>query len=347
MIKAALLAGALGLAVLPASAQAAEGGNWYLGGFFGPSWAEDADVDVSPPILTDVEVSWDNPGWGGGAALGYDWGHFRLEGEASYRTYDGDEISGTVVGLEDPLSVSGSLDGDLSVLALMVNGAVDFQLAPWFTPYVGAGAGWAFSDIDLNGTGGDDNGFAWQAFVGTAVRLDGVGRWHMTADYRYFNVDSIEFSDGGADIETDHTSHDIMLGLRYVFGVTPPAPAPAPVAAPAPAPAPAPKDYVVYFGFDEDTLTPQAQATVAEVARAIRAGNVVNVRVVGHTDTVGSMSYNQGLSERRARAVRQGLIAEGVSETSINTEGRSFREPAKETGPGVREPLNRRATISF
>ena len=145
-------------------------------------------------------------------------------------------------------------------------------------------------------------------------------------------------------MNTDYSTHDLMVGVRYVFGVVPPAPAPAPTPVAAPA---GPKEYVVYFGFDEDFLTEAAKATVAEVASAIKAGNVVTVLVVGHTDTVGSLQYNQGLSERRAGAVKQGLIDNGISSTTISTEGKSWTQPAKDTGPGVKEPLNRRATISF
>jgi outer membrane protein OmpA-like peptidoglycan-associated protein len=73
----------------------------------------------------------------------------------------------------------------------------------------------------------------------------------------------------------------------------------------------------------------------------------VRVQVVGHTDTVGSASYNQNLSERRAASVAAELERLGVPADAITTEGRGFSDPMVPTGPGVREPQNRRAVIDL
>jgi OOP family OmpA-OmpF porin len=69
--------------------------------------------------------------------------------------------------------------------------------------------------------------------------------------------------------------------------------------------------------------------------------------VVGHTDTSGSPSYNQKLSERRANAVRAALEALGIPEDNIHVSGRGEGELMIETGDGVKEPQNRRATIDM
>ena len=74
---------------------------------------------------------------------------------------------------------------------------------------------------------------------------------------------------------------------------------------------------------------------------------MVRIVVTGHTDTVGSMAYNQRLSERRADAVKTEMVREGLSATDISTIGRNFSEPLVATGPGVREPQNRRAVIDL
>ena len=65
---------------------------------------------------------------------------------------------------------------------------------------------------------------------------------------------------------------------------------------------------------------------VSEAVRTAKANGFVKVLVTGHTDTVGSDSYNQALSLRRATAVKNPLVP---------------------TGPGVREPQNRRAVIDL
>lgn len=105
--------------------------------------------------------------------------------------------------------------------------------------------------------------------------------------------------------------------------------------------------FVVYFGFDRTNLTDQAQATLDEVVQAVGSMGSTALSVVGHTDTVGSLEYNQGLSERRARRVAEGLVERGIPADSMTLAGRSWLEPAVNTGPNVREPLNRRVEITL
>jgi outer membrane protein OmpA-like peptidoglycan-associated protein len=101
----------------------------------------------------------------------------------------------------------------------------------------------------------------------------------------------------------------------------------------------------IFFGFDSATLTAAADAIIRDIVAAIgTAGTPVSV--VGHTDTVGSLAYNQGLSERRANAVANRMVELGVPAGSIQTAGRSWLEPAVDTGPGVREARNRRVEVS-
>ena len=69
--------------------------------------------------------------------------------------------------------------------------------------------------------------------------------------------------------------------------------------------------------------------------------------VVGHADTVGSVQYNQGLSERRANRVADALAERGVPRDAMTLAGRSELEPAVVTADNVREPLNRRVEITL
>jgi len=106
-------------------------------------------------------------------------------------------------------------------------------------------------------------------------------------------------------------------------------------------------DYVVYFAFDRSNLTAKAVETIDEVVGAVNGMGASAISVVGHTDTVGSVQYNQGLSERRARTVAQALVDRGIPADMMTLAGRSELEPARVTGDGVREQLNRRAEISL
>lgn len=100
----------------------------------------------------------------------------------------------------------------------------------------------------------------------------------------------------------------------------------------------------IFFGFGRADLTAAAEAVIADIVAAIgNSGNAVSV--VGHTDTVGSQSFNQALSERRATAVANRMIELGVPASTITTAGRSWLEPAVDTGPNVREQANRRVEI--
>jgi outer membrane protein OmpA-like peptidoglycan-associated protein len=107
------------------------------------------------------------------------------------------------------------------------------------------------------------------------------------------------------------------------------------------------KTFIVFFDFDRSDLTADARRVVSEAANAARTRGMVKIIVTGHTDTTGPAAYNQALSERRATAVKVQLVADGLSERDITTIGKGFSEPLITTGPGVREPQNRRAVIDL
>jgi outer membrane protein OmpA-like peptidoglycan-associated protein len=128
---------------------------------------------------------------------------------------------------------------------------------------------------------------------------------------------------------------------------TPPPPAP-PVERPAPPPPPpvaAPERFEVYFPFDQAVITPSARQVIGAAAAYRRRGGSGAVIIVGHTDTSGSEGYNQALSERRARAVRDTLIAAGVEAGAVETDWKGKHDLEVETPDGTKEPRNRRVTI--
>jgi peptidoglycan-associated lipoprotein len=86
-------------------------------------------------------------------------------------------------------------------------------------------------------------------------------------------------------------------------------------------------DAIVYFGFDLSTLTPQARASLTRVAAALRT-STGNVRVEGHADERGTREYNIALGERRANAVRDFLVLQGVSASRLETISYGEERPA-------------------
>jgi len=83
----------------------------------------------------------------------------------------------------------------------------------------------------------------------------------------------------------------------------------------------------ITFDYDRFDVKPQFQSTLDEVARTLSQYNQTYIDVLGHTDTTGSAEYNQGLSERRARAVADYLVARGVAGQRMATRGYGESQP--------------------
>jgi outer membrane protein OmpA-like peptidoglycan-associated protein len=107
-----------------------------------------------------------------------------------------------------------------------------------------------------------------------------------------------------------------------------------------------PSHFRLYFFRDTDTLTPESQQQYREVFEDIKRRPVHQVEVVGYTDTLGNEPHNQPLSLKRAEAIRDRLIHDGLRADSISVAGRGDLDPAVLTGPQVSEPRNRRVEIT-
>ncbi len=129
-----------------------------------------------------------------------------------------------------------------------------------------------------------------------------------------------------------------MLSLQYKFG------APA-VAPPPPPPMPAATSFMVFFDWDRSNLSQQALATIGQAAQAFKAKGSARITATGHTDTSGPENYNMALSLRRANAVKDALVQNGVPATAIAVVGRGEQGLLVPTPDGVREPQNRRVEI--
>ncbi|MCB2018017.1 MAG: OmpA family protein [Hydrogenophaga sp.] len=92
-------------------------------------------------------------------------------------------------------------------------------------------------------------------------------------------------------------------------------------------------------------LTPESEAQLDSVVTAARARSGGEILVVGHTDRQGAADANDELSLRRAKAIRDRLIAKGFRGDLIEPVGRGEREPLVPTEDDVPEPRNRRAEI--
>jgi len=101
----------------------------------------------------------------------------------------------------------------------------------------------------------------------------------------------------------------------------------------------------VLFDFDSANLKPGAREKVARIASILHSHPDLKIEVEGHTDSVGSDSYNQRLSERRAESVRTGLVQQGVSRDVVGTAGFGESRPVATNGTPSGRQQNRRVEI--
>ncbi len=109
----------------------------------------------------------------------------------------------------------------------------------------------------------------------------------------------------------------------------------------------APDPYTVSFGVDRESFDETGITALTLAARDISLGGAGAVLVEGHTDTQADADYNLALSDRRARVIRNELIARGVAPATITITPLGQEQLAVATGDGVAEAANRRVTMTL
>jgi OOP family OmpA-OmpF porin len=349
-IRRALLAATL--LALPFAAQAQPVTGLYVGGGGGLNIMLDEPIKsvTVGGVTTNVNNGNLDTKVGAVGVLSLGWGFgngLRAEIEGDYRYNGYNSISG-------PNGNSVSINnnnhgGNEQKYGPMVNVLYDFTtLSPAVIPYVGAGVGyqWATEKVNIGNSGvsNTEGSFAYQAIIGAAFPIPPVPGLAVTAEYRFMGMsENRTYGNGGNSVTLGNNfNNSILVGLRYNF--LPPPPPPAPMAAPAPAPA---RSYLVFFDWDKATLTPRAQQIIGEAAANSTKVKYTQIQVNGYTDTSGTPQYNQGLSIRRAQAVAAELVKDGVPKGAIAIQGFGETHLLVPTGPGVREPQNRRVEINI
>ena len=102
------------------------------------------------------------------------------------------------------------------------------------------------------------------------------------------------------------------------------------------------------FDFDSDVLKEEGKVALHELGDSIKAkgAKVVDIDIIGHTDSTGPEDYNQGLSERRAQSVANYIIGEGIDASIIDVSGEGESNPivSNDTREGRAE--NRRVEVN-
>lgn len=101
----------------------------------------------------------------------------------------------------------------------------------------------------------------------------------------------------------------------------------------------------VLFAFDSAELTQGAQQRLQGLLPKLNDPSVASVKVIGFTDSVGSDSYNQRLSERRASGVAEYLISQGLVPNKVTSQGRGESEPVADNDTDEGRSRNRRVEL--
>ena len=241
-----------------------------------------------------------------------------------------------------------------------------------FRPFILTGAG----ELQDRIGGNLDNNHSWMAEAGVGA-LTGIGsqsgstRLQLRTEAKYRR----EFIQNNELIPNNPSDVVFGVGLQLSFG-NPTRPVPVVAAAPPPEPAPIAREAVVApppepchapagfqvdanchiieqtvvvravdFEFNSTQLTVPAQHTLDEVAAALLTQPELNVVVQGHTDSIGTESYNLGLSQRRAEAVKAYLIGRGLSAAVLTAKGFGKTKPIATNETAEGRAQNRRVAF--
>ncbi len=103
-----------------------------------------------------------------------------------------------------------------------------------------------------------------------------------------------------------------------------------------------------FFDFDKAILKPAGKARLDQLAIDLKnAKSIESIELSGHTDSIGSLEYNQRLSERRAHAVKEYIVEKGVDPAIITAVGFGKTQPVASNATPEGRAQNRRVDIKI
>lgn len=107
-----------------------------------------------------------------------------------------------------------------------------------------------------------------------------------------------------------------------------------------------PAKFTLYFLEGKDELTAESKVELERIFAELKRRPLPDIAVIGHTDTVGGLVYNDQLSRARAERTREMLVELGIPSGRIEAAGRGKRELLVPTEENIPEPRNRRVEIN-
>lgn len=103
----------------------------------------------------------------------------------------------------------------------------------------------------------------------------------------------------------------------------------------------------VLFDVNSATLKPGAYSEINRVASVLVQYPQTNIQIAGHTDSTGSETYNQTLSERRGMSVQNALVGQGVAASRMQVIGFGESQPIADNATEAGRQLNRRVVVTI
>ncbi|MFN8627043.1 MAG: OmpA family protein [Candidatus Binatia bacterium] len=209
------------------------------------------------------------------------------------------------------------------------------------TPGSQADEGWAYALV---------NGqlrFADIPLQKGSLDLAVYGRNLFDRKYRTYGIDWTNAIGVASNNYGTPRTFGLQIGYNFTAGEAAPPPAPVAQAAPPPPP-PAKKKIVlrsVHFDFDKATLKADAKPILDEAIQVLKQEGSVDIVVEGHTDSIGTETYNMGLSRRRAETVRSYLVDHGIARSRITAEGMGESKPVASNDTADGRAQNRRVEL--
>ena len=106
-----------------------------------------------------------------------------------------------------------------------------------------------------------------------------------------------------------------------------------------------PKSVTLHFGFDSPTIPNEELVKLDKFVQDIDKAGLIQISIEGHTDSIGSVSYNEQLSVKRAKSVQEGLLQHGIEKAKIAVKGFGESQPLEPNDTEAHRAHNRRVTL--
>lgn len=258
---------------------------------------------------------------------------------------------------------AGTLTGDADIRGINLDLVGTLPLTERFSAFGRIGVTRAETRDTFRGTGAvqvnnpNPREHANNLKAGVGLQYALTDAWTARLELERYRINDAVGNRGDIDTAT--------FGLVYRFGarktapvaavqipvqVTPMAPAIIPPPATPPPPPAVQAEKVsfssdAFFDFDRDVLKPAGKASLATLVNKMSAMNPEVIIAVGHTDSVGSDAYNDGLSVRRARAVKAYMVELGVQDGRVYTDGKGESSPVADNNTAEGRAQNRRVIV--